>query len=55
MKYNSGNILLLKDGRTVYVFLVDADNKCYHVLDTEDENTTFVIKDKDVADLVVTA
>ena len=55
MQYSNGNILLLYDGRTVYVSLADEKMNCYHVFDMEDENDTFIITDEDVADLVLTA
>lgn len=47
MKYEIGNILLLKDGRTAYVYAVSGD-KCL-VIDCDDyKGKIFYIKEKDV-------
>lgn len=55
MKYKNGSIVLLNDGRTVYVFHVDKENREYHVSDTDNENETFTVKESDIFELVVTA
>jgi len=55
MKYETGNILLLNDGRTVYVSAVDAENEAYRVFDTEDENEYFDVCAEDICQLVVSA
>lgn len=55
MKYKSGNILLLNDGRTVYVAVVDEESEVYHVFDMEDEDEQFKVCDEDVFQLVVSA
>ena len=47
MKYEIGNILLLKDGRTAYVYAVSGD-KCLVIDCDDDKGKTFYIKEKDV-------
>ena len=46
MKYENGNIVLLKDGRTVYI---------YHVSDCDNSDNCFTIADDDIFNLVVSA
>ena len=48
MKYSAGNILALKDGRTVYVMHVNTTTKKYQVFDTENENDVFDITESDI-------
>lgn len=38
MRYSEGNIVALKNGRTVYIVAVDENAKKYHVVDTEDQD-----------------
>lgn len=55
MKYENGNIVLLNDGRTVYIFMVDQNKGVYHVHDCDDPNNCFTVTDMDIASLVVSA
>jgi len=48
MKYTVGNILLLNNGQTVYVFSVDEQAKKYQVVDTEDQDKLFTISEVEV-------
>ena len=48
MKYSVGNIVCLKDGRTVYVFSVDEKKHKYLVCDTEQENDMFFVSESDI-------
>lgn len=43
MKYDAGNIVCLKDRRTVYIFAIDEKKKKYQVSDTENEGTLFLV------------
>lgn len=48
MKYECGNVLLLNNGKTVFVVEVDENNKEYGVVNTDNENEIVRISDKDV-------
>ncbi len=48
MKYSSGNIVCLNDGRTVYIFSVDEKERRYLVSDTEKGDDLFFVSEKDV-------
>ena len=48
MKYKCGDILLLNNGKTVSVIAVDAQNKEYSVVNTDDNNDIFQIRECDV-------
>lgn len=52
MKYQPGNILLLNNGKTVYVLSVDERAKKYQVVDTEDQNKLFAISEGAVNSLL---
>lgn len=55
MKYGIGNIVLLHDGRTVYIFQIDKATKEYHVSDCDNSNDCFVVKEEDIYTLVISA
>ena len=55
MKYKVGNIVLLHDGRTVYIFQIDKAAKEYHVSDCDNADDCFTVKDGDIYVLVVSA
>lgn len=55
MKYENGNIVLLKDGRTVYISMTDQDLGIYHVSDCDNSDNCFTITDDDIFNLVVSA
>ena len=46
MKYECGNVLLLNNGKTVFV--VDENKKEYGVVNTDNENEIVRISDRDV-------
>ena len=48
MKYKCGDILLLNNGKTVSVIAVDIQNREYSVVNTDDNNEIFQIKERDV-------
>ena len=48
MKYECGSILLLNDGKTVYVIEVDENKKEYCVVNTDNKKEIFRISDGDV-------
>ena len=48
MKYKCGDILLLKNGKTVSVITVDEQNKEYSVVNTDYNNEILQIKERDV-------
>lgn len=48
MKYNVGEIVCLNDGRMVYIFAVDKNEKKYQVSDTEYDGTLFNVKDEEI-------
>lgn len=52
MKYKPGNILLLNNNKTVYVFSVDEETKTYQVVDTENEGEVFSVSEGSVSILV---
>ena len=49
MKYECGNILLLNNGKTVFVVEVDENKKEYGVVNTDNENEIVRISDRDVS------
>lgn len=55
VKYENGNIVLLKDGRTVYISMTDQDLGIYHVSDCDNSDNCFTITDDDIFNLVVSA
>ena len=48
MKYECGNVLLLNNGKTVFVVEVDENKKEYGVVNTDNENEIVRISDRDV-------
>ena len=48
MKYKCGDILLLNNGKTVSVIAVNEQNREYSVVNTDDNNEIFLIKEHDV-------
>lgn len=48
MKYKCGDILLLNNGITVSVIAVDIQSREYSVVNTDDNNEIFQIKERDV-------
>ena len=48
MKYKCVDILLLNNGKTVSVIAVDIQNREYNVVNTDDNNEIFQIKERDV-------
>ena len=48
MKYKCGDILLLNNDKTVSVIAVDIQNREYSVVNTDDNNEIFQIKERDV-------
>jgi hypothetical protein len=55
VKYKVGNIVLLNDGRTVYIVLLNPKLKTYHVFDIEDDNNYFDVSEQDIYSLVVSS
>ena len=55
MKYRTGNIVLLNDGRSVYVYQIDKEGKKYQVFDIEDENDLFAVTEREIYDLLVSS
>lgn len=48
MKYTEGSIVVLLDGRTVYIMAVNKKEKKYKVFNTEDENDIFDITENEI-------
>ena len=48
MKYKCGDILLLNNGKTVSVIAIDEQSREYSVVNTDDNNEIFRIKEHDV-------
>ena len=48
MKYNVGNIVLLHDGRSVYIYQVDEKARKYFVIDTVDDKSNFIVSDREI-------
>lgn len=55
MKYNVGNIVLLHDGRSVYIYQVDEKARKYFVIDTVDDKSNFisVIRSREISAHIV--
>lgn len=54
MKYKNGNIVVLKDGRTVYVVFSEEKSKTYYVYDIDDNDcNSFPVEESDIYSLVV--
>lgn len=53
MKYKVSEIVLLTDGRTVYIFSVDYQSKKYMVCDTDNQEECFYVKETDIVSSVI--
>lgn len=54
MKYKVGDIVLLHDGRTAYIYQVDHDSRTYFVCDCDNQDDCFTITGGDIYNLVTT-
>ena len=52
MKYDVGKIVLLNDGRAVYIYQVDQEGRKYFVTDTADDKSNFIISERDIYTLL---
>lgn len=52
MKYKVGNIVLLCDGRTVYIHEIHAEDHEYLAIDCEKGNEVFTVGDSDISMLI---
>lgn len=48
MKYSTGMIVMLKNGKNVYVFSVDEHSKTYGVSEVDDANNVYEIQEDDI-------
>lgn len=48
MKYKNGNIVLLQTGKAVSIISVDEENNGYQVVDTDDIDNVFFVKESDI-------
>ncbi len=48
MKYKTGNIVCLNDGKTVYIFEVNEKEKQYTVINIDDDSDIFYTDEKEI-------
>ncbi len=48
MKFKVGSIVLLHNGKTVYIYQVDKESKTYYVNDCENSKDCFTVKEHDI-------
>lgn len=52
MTYKVGDIVLLNNGKSVYIFAIDEEAKKYQVVETDDENKAYMIAENSIYMLV---
>lgn len=52
MTYKEGDIVLLNNGKSVYIFAIDEDTEKYQVVETDDKNKTYMISENSIYMLV---
>lgn len=48
MQYKAGDIVVLNNGKSVYIFAVDEKAKEYQVVDTDNQDKLFFVRENEI-------